>query len=486
MRLSIKFFAALGGFLFGYDTSVINGALFQMKDYFGFSEHSWKAGLIVSIAVIGAFVGAFIPGIASLRFGRRTCIAMADLLFAAGSLLMAVAVNVEMVLVGRAVVGLGIGISSVTVPVYLSEITSAESRGATVVFNGVSLTGAQFIASVVTALLVQFTSIKVGWRVALGLGALPAIVQLVGLVFFLPESPRWLLAKGDRENAFKLAERFEVDICRSDESECSENFAINYSGIFKKAMRRRLLIGCMLHVLQQASGINTIMYYSAVILYDAGFKDPKTPVILSIPLAGINAVSTISGLFTVDRWGRRILLQISANACLVITIAMTAVGFFLGNQIPYSIGGWVFLSLLGVYLIFFAPGLGAMPWVVMGEIFPNHLRSTAASLATMCNWASNALVSQVFPILMGSIGVGGTFSVICGCIAFAAVFIQLFVVETKGLTLEEIDLLFNRKNEEEITSENGTNEENFSREENYLNRGNRNDTEKNSDPGPFA
>ncbi|RNF16209.1 putative sugar transporter [Trypanosoma conorhini] len=445
MRLSIKLFAALGGFLFGYDTSVINGALFQIKDRFGFSEHSWKAGLIVSIAVVGAFVGAFIPGLLAVRCGRRACIAIADVLFIVGSIVMSAAMNVEMLFLGRAVVGLGIGMSSVTVPVYLSEITSAKERGATVVFNGVSLTGAQCVASVATALLVQFTSINVGWRVALGLGALPAIIQLAGLFIFLPESPRWLLVKGDREQALKLAQEFEVDICEVTNAEDSEDFAPNYRGIFKRAMRRRLLIGCMLHILQQISGINTIMYYSSVILYDAGFKDPKTPVILSIPLAGINAISTMCCLFTVDRWGRRMLLQISAYACLAITIAMTGVGFSLGDQVPYAIGGWVFLSLLCVYLVFFAPGLGAMPWVVMGEIFPTHLRITAASMATMCNWGSNALVSQVFPIMMGSIGVGGTFSVICGCIAFAAVFIQFFVVETKGLTLEEIEDLFEAK-----------------------------------------
>ncbi|RNF02221.1 putative sugar transporter [Trypanosoma rangeli] len=453
MRLSIKLFAALGGFLFGYDTSVINGALFQIKDWFEFSGHSWKAGLIVSIAVAGAFVGAFIPGLLATRCGRRACIAIADVFFIAGSIIMAVAMNVEMLLVGRAVVGLGIGMSSVTVPVYLSEITSARERGATVVFNGVSLTGAQCVASAVTALLVQFTSTNVGWRVALGLGALPAIIQLVGLFIFLPESPRWLLVKGDRERALKLAEEFEVDICEVTDNDNSEAFAPNYRGIFEKGMRRRLLIGCMLHVLQQISGINTIMYYSSVILYDAGFRDPKTPVIFSIPLAGINAISTMCCLFTVDRWGRRRLLQVSAYACLAITISMTAVGFCLGTQVTYSIGGWVFLALLGVYLVFFAPGLGAMPWVVMGEIFPNRLRITAASVATMCNWGSNALVSQLFPIMMGSIGVGGTFSVICGCIAFAAVFIQFFVVETKGLTLEEIEDFFDGKRAQESTGE---------------------------------
>ncbi|KEG11143.1 sugar transporter [Trypanosoma grayi] len=442
MRMSVKVFAALGGFLFGYDTSVINGALFQMKDHFGFSEHSWIAGLIVSIAVAGAFVGAFLPGLFAARWGRRTCIGVADVLFTVGSVVMASASGVEMVLVGRAIVGLGIGISSATVPVYLAEVTPPASRGAAVVFNSICLTGAQLIASVVTALLVQFTSENVGWRIAVGLGGVPSVIQLIGLIFFLPESPRWLLAKGERSEARRVAAEFQLDVCSSDDDVDGEPISMDYRGLVSKGVRRCLFIGCMLHVIQQFSGINTIMYYSAVILHDTGFDDPKSPVILSIPLAGVNAVFTVFTAFTVDRWGRRLLLQLSAYGCFVITVVMTAIGFCLGNQVSYSVGGWVFLSLLGLYLAFFAPGLGTMPWVVIGEIFPNHLRTSAASVATMCNWASNAVVSQVFPLLMGSVGVGGTFSVVCGCIALSAIFIQFFVVETRGLTLEKIEELF--------------------------------------------
>ncbi|EAN79498.1 myo-inositol/proton symporter (MIT) [Trypanosoma equiperdum] len=439
MKWRVKIFAALGGFLFGYDTSVINGALFQMKEHFDFPAHSWISGLIVSIAIAGAFVGAFASGFISVRWGRRSCIALADIFFTLGSIMMAFAPNVEVIFVGRAIVGLGIGICSATIPVYLAEITSAGNRGSSIVFNNVCLTGAQFIASVVTALLVQFTGTNFGWRVALGLGAVPSVIQFVGLIFFLPESPRWYLATGRVEKALKTSEMYDIDIV-----DCAEGggLVIDYRALFSTVMRRRLLIGCMLHILQQTSGINTIMYYSSVILYDAGFKDPKTPVLLSIPLAAINTLFSLFGVFTVDRWGRRLLLQISACGCFVVTVGMTVVGFMLDKQIPYEIGGWIFLSLLGFYLVFFAPGLGAMPWVVMGEIFPNTLRTSAASVATMCNWGSNALVSQVFPIVLGSIGVGGTFSLLCACIIAAVLFIQFFVVETKGLTLEEIEEMF--------------------------------------------
>lgn len=178
--------AALGGFLFGYDTTVINGALFQMKDYFGFGEHDWKYALIVAIAITAAFVGAFLAGFIAARFGRRPCIASADVLFIVGSVIMSCAPNVGVILFSRVLVGLAIGISSATIPVYLAEVTEPKHRGATIVLNTFVLTGAQFIAAGFTALMVAFTSENVGWRIAVGVGALPAIMQLICLLLFLP------------------------------------------------------------------------------------------------------------------------------------------------------------------------------------------------------------------------------------------------------------------------------------------------------------
>nr|CCC95145.1 unnamed protein product [Trypanosoma congolense IL3000] len=432
-------FAALGGFLFGYETSVINGALFQMKDYFDLSEHSWTYGLIVSIAIVGAFVGSFASSFISARWGRRSCIALADVFFTLGSLLMAFANHVSLILVGRLIVGFGIGLSSATIPVYLAEITPAASRGAAIVFNNVSITGAQFIASVVTALFVIYTEPNLGWRLALGLGAVPSLIQLVALLVFLPETPRWYLAYGRVEEANRVASAFNIDI-----GECTEGekLVTDFTALLTKTMRKRLFLGCMLHVLQQTSGINTLMYYSTVIMSDAGFKDKNMPLLMFIPLAGVNTLFSVFGVFTVDKWGRRSLLIISSYGCLAVTIAMTVIGFYLHEDAMADSGKWAFFSMMCLYLMFFAPGLGAMPWVVLGEVFPTKLRTSAASVATMCNWGSNALVSLVFPSILGAIGVGGTFAILCGCIAIAVAFIQIFMVETKGLSLEEIEKIF--------------------------------------------
>ncbi|KAG5503409.1 hypothetical protein JKF63_05547 [Porcisia hertigi] len=445
MRTSVMLCAALGGFLFGYDTSVINAALFQMKDHFGFGEHTWQYALIVAIAIAGAFVGAFISGFIAAAYGRRPCIAIADVLFVVGSILMAAAPNVEVVLVSRVIVGLAIGISSATIPVYLAEVTSPKHRGATIVLNNLFLTGAQFIAAGFTALMVVFTSRNVGWRVAIGVGALPAMVQLFCLIFFLPESPRWLLSKGHADLAKVKAEEFDVDLYEFQEGDEMPSVSLDYRRLMARDMRFRVILSSTLQIIQQFSGINTIMYYSSVILYDAGFRDAIMPVVLSIPLAFMNALFTAVAIFTVDKFGRRLLLLISVFGCLALLTVIAVIGYFLGTSIPYSIGGWLFLALLSVFLIFYAPGIGCIPWVIMGEIFPTHLRTSAASVATMSNWASNAIVSQVFPILMGAIGVGGTFTIIASLMVLGCVFVYFFAVETKGLTLEQIDNMFRKR-----------------------------------------
>nr|AJP61937.1 myo-inositol/H symporter [Strigomonas oncopelti] len=444
MKMSVMMCAALGGFLFGYDTTVINASLFQMKDHFGFTSDSWEYSLIVAIALAGAFVGAFASGFISARFGRRPCIATADVLFIVGSVLMAAAPNVPVVLVSRVLVGLAVGISSATIPVYLAEVTAPKHRGATIVLNNVFLTGAQFIAAGFACIMVIFTGNNVGWRVAIGVGAAPAVLQLVGLLIFLPESPRWLMCKGDEEKAKLVAERYEVDLAEMKDEEM-RSVSMNYRALLQKDIRFRVVLGCCLQIAQQFSGINTIMYYSSVVLFEAGFKDARMPVILSVPLALMNAIFTVVAIFTVDRFGRRLLLILSCGGCLVVTVVVTVVGFLLDKQIPYSIGGWVFLALLAVFLAVYAPGLGCIPWVVMGEIFPTHVRTSAASVATMANWAANTLVSQVFPICLGHIGVGGTFAIICGLLALSFAFLWFFAIETKGFTLEEIDNMFRKR-----------------------------------------
>ncbi|CUE72530.1 sugar transporter, putative [Bodo saltans] len=430
--------AALGGVLFGYDTAVVNGALFQLEDYFSLGTNSTTGGLIVSIAVCGAFIGAMIGGLVASRWGRRTSLIVADILFVVGSCTLAAAPSCTC--------RTWHWYFFMVVPVYLAEVTEAETRGNVISINSICICGSQFIAAVVCGILVYFSSTSVGWRWMFGLGVVPAVIQLMAVAVFLPESPRWLQSCGRDSEAQDIAIKYGIGLSTTTElsAQCLSEWD-QYKIVFSAALRQRVFLGVGLQILQQFSGINTVMYYSANILKNVGFGGGKAPVLLSIPLAFTNALFTLIATFYADKLGRKLLLRTSLIGCGTATAGMMVVGILQStDSVATSTGGWIFVGLLGIYLMFFAPGLGAMPWVVMSEIYPTNVRSTASGVATMANWASNALVSQCFPLLVGSIGVGPTFGIVAGIEVVGLIVVTKFVPETKGLTLEEIDGYFNK------------------------------------------
>lgn len=441
--------AALGGILFGYDTAIVNGGLFQMRKSFHFDLDSWENGLIVAIGVAGAFVGSAVGGWAGDKYGRKKTVVCADLLFILGSIVLAAAPSYAVVLVGRVVIGLGIGLSSVITPVFLAEITAPESRGQAVTLNNFALTGAQFLASIVAVVFVAAEpddqANPWGWRAMFGLGALPALIQIL-LFQCLPESPRWLiLSKKPKEEILQCVHELGLDPSFIDEQEAEMARLPDRSVVdlfTQPSLRRRLVVGCGLQFFQQFAGINTVLYYSSAILNHAGFSGDKDPVYFSAPLAFINALFTLVGYRYVERAGRRPLLIASLIGCLVSTVGFSIVGFASPTDPPPKSSSILFLCCLAAYLMAFAPGIGSVPWVVGSEIFPIDFRTSAASIATMTNWASNTVVSQAFPMLMGSIGLAWTFVIVSGFILAAVGFSWFFVPETRGLTLEEIGRQF--------------------------------------------
>jgi SP family myo-inositol transporter-like MFS transporter 13 len=465
-NLALLACAALGGFLFGYDTAIVNGALFQLQDEFHFDGNSWQNGLVVSIAIAGAFVGSLLAGIIGSRFGRRRVILCADVLFIIGSATLAAAPDLIVVWIGRLILGLGIGLASVIVPVYLAEMSSAQSRGKVVTVNNFFITGAQFIAASLAALFVATTSPTVGWRVMFGLGIVPAALQLIGLLTFLPETARYLASVGKVDEARAVEEAFglehveyeganetatstsangEQTACLQDNLRPQSEAQIFRELFFRKENRKRLIVGMGLQLFQQLSGINTVMYYSSQILRDAGFTGNKSPVYWSVPLAATNAFFTLASATKVDSWGRKKVLVISICGFSVALVLMSVLGFvttYDPTALSKTASGVLFLILLFWYLMCFAPGMGPVPWIVNSEIYPLQKRTVAAGLATMANWGSNALVSQTFPILMGSIGTGGTFLIIAALAGLSLLFVLKVVPETKGLSLEEMDELF--------------------------------------------
>lgn len=334
MRLA--FSAGLGGLLFGYDTGVISGALLYIRDeYKSVDKKTWLQETIVSMAVAGAILGAAFGGFLNDKYGRKKSILMADVLFLVGAIVMAASVAPWMIILGRIFVGLGVGMASMTSPLYISEASPARIRGALVSTNGLLITGGQFLAYLIN---LAFTKAPGTWRWMLGVAGVPAILQFF-LMLSLPESPRWLYRQGNVKEARAILEKIypanEVEdevraLQTSIEAEKAESIG---DGFFAKVkyiwgndvFRRGLYAGITVQVAQQFVGINTVMYYSPTIVQFAGFASNRTAIALSLITSGLNAVGSIVSMAFVDRFGRRRLMIISMFgiiSCLIVLAAL--------------------------------------------------------------------------------------------------------------------------------------------------------------------
>ena len=532
--LRLAFSAGIGGLLFGYDTGVISGALLYIRDDFrSVDKNTWLQEMIVSMAVAGAIIGAAVGGWANDRFGRRTSILVADLLFFAGAVVMASATGPVQLVVGRVFVGLGVGMASMTAPLYISEASPARIRGALVSTNGFLITGGQFLSYLIN---LAFTKALGTWRWMLGVAGLPAVFQFV-LMLFLPESPRWLYRKGKVEEAEAILRKIymaEEEVTRemqelkeSVEAEARERGSserVSLTALVKTpTVRRALVAGVGLQVFQQLVGINTVMYYSPSIVQLAGFASNQTALALSLVTSGLNALGSIVSIYFIDRTGRRKLLVISLVGVIASLALLSAVfhettthspavgsaetrhfdgsltcpdyrtsssgwdctrclkasstecGFcasgagskllpgacLLSNatvrdachgegRLWYTRGcpsryGWLAMVGLALYIAFFSPGMGTVPWIVNSEIYPLRHRGVCGGVAATANWVSNLVVAQSFLTLTEAIGPAWTF-LIFGCLSVAALaFVLVCVPETKGLPIEEVEKMLEKR-----------------------------------------
>ncbi|GAY68203.1 hypothetical protein CUMW_262330 [Citrus unshiu] len=309
--LGLTVIAGIGGLLFGYDTGVISGALLYIKDDFeAVNQSSFLQETIVSMALVGAIVGAASGGWINDAYGRKKATLLADVVFTAGAIIMAAAPDPYVLILGRLLVGLGVGIASVTAPVYIAEASPSEVRGGLVSTNVLMITSGQFLSYLVN---LAFTEVPGTWRWMLGVSAVPAIIQFV-LMLFMPESPRWLFMKSDKEKAILVLSKI-YDIARLEdeidhlsaaaEEELRKKKTVRYLDVFKsKEIRLAFLAGAGLQAFQQFTGINTVMYYSPTIVQMAGFQSNQLALLLSLAVAGTNAVGTIVGIYLIDHFGK--------------------------------------------------------------------------------------------------------------------------------------------------------------------------------------
>uniref|UniRef100_A0A2N9F409 Major facilitator superfamily (MFS) profile domain-containing protein n=1 Tax=Fagus sylvatica TaxID=28930 RepID=A0A2N9F409_FAGSY len=403
--LGLTFVAGIGGLLFGYDTGVISGALLYIKDDFEVvKQSSFLQETIVSMALVGAIIGATAGGWLNDAYGRKKATLISDVVFAVGSIVMAAAPDPYVLIAGRLLVGLGVGVASVTAPVYIAEASPSEIRGGLVSTNVLMITGGQFISYLVN---LAFTEVPGTWRWMLGISGVPAVIQFI-LMLFLPESPRWLFMKNDKSKAISVLSKIygfarledEIDYLTDQlEAECQKKSDVRYLDVFRrKEIRLAFLIGGGLQAFQQFTGINTVMYYSPTIVQMAGFESNQLALLLSLIVA-----------------------------C---------------HERFY---GWLAILGLALYIASFSPGMGPVPWTVNSEIYPESYRGICGGMSATVNWISNLIVAQSFLSVAEAVGTGWTFLILAGVAVLAFLFVILLLPETQGLTFEEVEKIWKER-----------------------------------------
>jgi MFS transporter, SP family, galactose:H+ symporter len=431
--LLLVFFAGLGGFLFGYNTGVISGALMYVSKDLSLSIS--QEGTIVSIILIGGLVGASAGGAMADRLGRRNTIILTAVLFVIGIWIVVLSHSLTILLTGRFITGVAVGITSVTAPLYLAEIAPPHNRGAFVCIHQFAISVGILVAYAINYLF----STQGAWRWMFGIGMAPAIFQFCGMLF-LPESPSWLMANGHTEKAYGVLKRIRKRTSWVKHLPEMKHVAYSHkkSGwkdLFSKTMKKALIVGLGLSIFQIITGINTIVYYAPRILQSSSSASSATSALLATIILGVvNVIVSGVAVFLLDRQGRRRLLLIG-TAGMTIGLVLMVLSLFLSFPNAETIK---FISLI-IYVFFFALSLGPVTWVVISEIYPLHIRGRAMSVAIFVNWLANYLVSLFFPDSVRVLSMGGTF-LIFAVISFLAIwFVYRYVPETKNKSLEQIE-----------------------------------------------
>jgi len=443
--------AAVGGLLFGYDTAVVAGAIGFIEKLYNLSPA--MKGWVASCALIGCIVGAMFAGKLSDAIGRKKVLVLSAVLFAVSSAGILIPLDLNWFVFFRLIAGLGIGIASMLAPMYIAEIAPADIRGRLVSINQLGIVSGILIIYFVNATIAgwhdEAWNISTGWRWMFGSGLIPSAIFLL-LLFFVPESPRWL-AQQQRWDEAKLI-LTKVNGIAKAESELTEiketlkTETSSFADILKPGVRKALMIGVILCIFSQVTGINAIMYYAPEIFKSTG--DGSSSSLMQTVLVGvINVLFTLVAIKYVDSLGRRTLLLVGcAGMALCLAIVGGAFYFDLAK-------GYLVLIAILAYIAFFAISLGPLAFVVIAEIFSNRNRGIAMSVCIFFLWTFVYVVSQSFPMLLDSIGSAFTFWIYMIMSVAAFFFVYLLIPETKGKSLEEIERYWMPKSKE-ITSVN--------------------------------
>lgn len=435
--------ATMGGLLFGYDTGVINGALEPMSEELGLSVDN--EGLVTSTLLIGAALGAALIGRLSDGWGRRKTIILLACIFFLGTVLCVVAPGLSMLLIGRFMLGLAVGGASTVVPVFLAELAPYEIRGSLSGRNEMMIVVGQLAAFVMNAILGNVLGHVDGvWRIMLAVAALPAIALFIGMLR-VPESPRWLMARGRYDEALEVlktirsedraeAELAEVRALVKLESKTRET---GISSILRnKWLRRILLVGIALAVFQQLTGINSIMYYGTIVLGEAGFGR-QAALIANVAPGIIAVIGAFIALWMMEKINRRttILTGYTLTATIHLLIGLSSMLLPEGS----AARPWVLLVLIVAFVGAMQTFLNVATWVLLSEIFPLHMRAVGMGISVFCLWIANALLSRFFLNIVDAFSLTGTFFGFAVINVIAVLVMFKFLPETRGRSLEDVE-----------------------------------------------
>ncbi|KAI1364307.1 putative MFS myo-inositol transporter [Xylaria arbuscula] len=461
--------AGISGLLFGYDTGVISATLVSIGSSLSNRElTSLDKSIITSSTSLFALIASPLSSVLADRIGRKPIIIAADALFVFGALIQALSLSVPAMVLGRSIVGLAVGAASFVTPLYLAELAPAAHRGTVVTMNSLSITFGQVVAYIFGWLFAEYGNERTGWRLMVGVGAAPALLQCL-LLFVMPETPRWLVKAGRSDEARVIIRKtcgsdpvalqlvdgvlrdIEDEVREEEESASLGSGGKASSGsflagwhelLFVPKNRRALTIACMLQGLQQLCGFNSLMYFSATIFLMLGFT---VPTLTSLSVASTNFIFTVAALLLIDKIGRRRILLYSVPFMAFGLIA-TAFGFSesgvttIGKTDGPALtqGAAVFiLAMIILYVASYAIGLGNVPWM-QSELFPLNVRSMGSGVATATNWGANFIVGLTFLPLMDALGASWTFALYSVVCVVGWVAIWWIYPETVGISLEQV------------------------------------------------
>lgn len=433
----IALVAALTGFLFGFDEGIISGVLKQIQA--NFSMTSGQVGFMMGLMPFGALVSACLIGRFSDWSGRRMVLFLVPIFFSLGILLIVFSTSYAHLCIARLCLGVSIGMSVVVSPLYIAEAAPQEIRGKLVIYFQLAIT----IGILCSYLLNLFALDVLPWRWMFATGLIPSTILFLG-TFFLPESPRWLCAKGEVKAAevaiAKLhgdhysANKRKAELESIQESIRQETKSSMWKEIFSKKMRPVVALGMLLFFFQQLSGINVVIYYAPIIFEKMNLGSHYANLLATVGIGTVNVLMTIVSMRLIENLGRRMLLIIGFVGT-ALTLLLVAIITYI--DIPEI--RWIAALSLFIYIGAFAVGLGPLPWVMMSEIFPLKIRGQGASLSAGTNWAFNTLVVATFPTLLHVAGISATFALYAIACIVGLIYSVIYVPETKGLSLEKIE-----------------------------------------------